>query len=222
VPVETSADQAELRHGYTLDSLDRLAHFAARRKLWHHGLELFERAEIAWSALAEHLYACDEPPTVSELIRAGWRAISEHVDSRGQFHGYNRDNPDGGIRPRFEGYWRYVAGPSPGPEERIVERLALSQIWPRLRPQHREALTALAAHGDYGQAARALGESYATFKSQVSRARREFLELWHEGEAPSRPWVRDRRAIKGTDMHSVTYLIRDRRLRARRHAGLAG
>ncbi|MBV9448441.1 MAG: hypothetical protein JO345_21360 [Streptosporangiaceae bacterium] len=55
----------------------------------------------------------------------------------------------------------------------------------------------------------------------MSRARREFLALWHEGETPSRPWVRDRRAGPGTDMHTVTYFLRDRKLRARRQAEAA-
>jgi hypothetical protein len=43
--------------------------------------------------------------------------------------------------------------------------------------------------------------------------RRQFLTLWHEGETPSRPWVRDRRAGPGTDMHTVTYFLRLRRQR---------
>jgi hypothetical protein len=206
---------AELRFGFTLDRLERLSHFAARRKLWHHGLELAERKEVAWAAMSEHLYACDEPPTVGELINAAWEAIAKHIGSHRQFLGHNTDDPDGGIRPAFDRYWRHVAGPASGPEERIIERIALAQIWPHLRPVHREALAALAAHGDYAQAAEAMGESYVTFKSQVSRARREFLALWHEGETPSRPWVRDRRAGPGTDMHTVTYFLRARRLRAR-------
>ncbi len=212
--MEMSPDQVELRFGYTLDSLDRLAHFAARRKLWHRGTELSVRVEVAWSAMAEHLYAAEQPPTVGELIQVGWQAITGHVEDRRQFHGHARDAD--GTGPKFERYWRYVAAPAPSPEDRIVERLALEQIWPHLRPVHRDALAALAAHGDYAQAAQAVGASYVTFKSQVSRARREFLALWHEGETPSRPWVRDRRAGPGTDMHTVTYFLRDRRLRARR------
>jgi hypothetical protein len=114
---------------------------------------------------------------------------------------------------RFERYWRHVAAPDDGPEEKITERLALAQIWPHLRPVHREALAALAAHGDYQRAAQALGLPYATFKSRISTARREFLALWHDGETPSRPWVRDRRAGPGTDMHTITYFLRSRRLR---------
>ncbi len=214
-----SAETA-LRHSYTLDSLDRLAYFAARRKLWHGGLALPERVETARSAMAEHLYASDQPPTVRELIQAGWKAISDHIQQSDQFHGHNTDDRYAGTtRPRFETYWRDTAGPAPGLDEQIIERLALAQICPRLRPAHREALAALAAHGDYQQAADALGESYATFKSQVSRARREFLTLWHEGETPSRPWVRDRRAGPGTDMHTLTYFLRLRRQRRERSQG---
>ena len=212
--VGTSTDQVELRHGYTLDSLDRLACWAAQRKRWHRGLELSERTEVAWHAMAELLYASDEPPTVRDLIDTGWRAIAAQVYSNAPFHGYNRADPDGTTWRGFERFWWSTAGPTPGPEDRVVERLAVEQIWPRLRPSHRAALTALAAHGDYARAAESMDVTYHTFVTHVSRARREFLRLWHQGEAPSRPWVRDRRAGPGTDMHTVTYFLRSRRLRA--------
>jgi hypothetical protein len=215
VPKSYESSGPELRHGYTLDSIDRLAYWAASRKLWHRGTEFSTRNEVAWSAMIEHLYASDQQPTVRELIDAGWRAIGRHAQSRVQFLGRSTDDPYAGTKPKFERYWRHVCAHAPSPEERIVERLALRQIWPCLRPVHREALMALAAHGDYARAAESLGEPYTTFKAQVSRARREFLELWHEGEKPSRPWVRDRRAGPGTDMHTITYFLRARRLRAR-------
>jgi hypothetical protein len=35
---------------------------------------------------------------------------------------------------------------------------------------------------------------YRSFVSRVSIGRRQFLALWHDGESPSRPRVRDRRA----------------------------
>jgi hypothetical protein len=152
----------ELRHGYTLDTLTRLAHYAARHGQWDRGIGLPARYEAAWAAIAEHLYSSAELPTPGELIRAGW---------------------------------------------------ALAQIWPRLTPATRDALTALATYDDYQRAAESLGLSYATFKSRISEGRRQFLALWHEGETPSRPWLRDRRAGPGTDMHTVTYFLRSRRLR---------
>jgi DNA-directed RNA polymerase specialized sigma24 family protein len=204
----------ELRHGYTLDSLTRMAHFAARRrKPWHRGVELSARYEVAWAAIAEHLYAAEEPPTSADLVRAAWEAIRHHADSRRQFLGRAHDGPDGPGR-NFERYWRAIAGPADGPEERLIERLALAQIWPHLTPANRDALTALAVHDDYRDAAAALGIPYSTFKSRISEGRRQFLALWHDGETPSRPWARDRRAGPGTDMHTVTYFLRLRRQRA--------
>jgi hypothetical protein len=47
----------------------------------------------------------------------------------------------------------------------------------------------------------------------ISEGRRQFLALWHDGETPSRPWTRDRRAGPGTDMQTVTYFLRLRRQR---------
>ena len=57
----------------------------------------------------------------------------------------------------------------------------------------RSTLLALAITGDYKQAAALLDMSYHTFHTSLSRARRKFLALWHEGETPSRMWGRDRR-----------------------------
>jgi hypothetical protein len=79
----------------------------------------------------------------------------------------------------------------PGPEEKVAERVALAQIWPRLRPVHCEVLTALAACGDYGLAAESLGKSRKTFTQQISTARREFLALSRSETARSqRPRTR--------------------------------
>lgn len=208
------AAEMVLRYGYTLESLTRMAHWAARhRKPWHQGVELSERYEIAWAAIAECLYAASEPPSSADLVRAAWEAIRAQADSRRQFLGYAHVHAAESTGRNFERYWRSVAGPHDGPEERLIERIALSQIWPRLTPASREALAALAVHGDYQQAAASLGLGYKTFTSRISDARRQFLKLWHDGEPPSRPWVRDRRAGPGTDQHTVTYFLRSRRLR---------
>jgi hypothetical protein len=161
--------------------------------------------------MAERLYAPDEPPGPGELIRAGWLAIRHHGEAERQFLGRAHDGPTGSGR-NFERYWRQVAAPANTPEEKITERIALTQIWPRLRPSSREALTALAAHGNYRCAAESLGISYRTFVCRISDGRRESLALWHHGEKPSRPWVRDRHAGPGTDQHTVMYFLRSRRL----------
>jgi DNA-directed RNA polymerase specialized sigma24 family protein len=201
----------QLRHGYTLDSLTRLAHHAARRKLYDYGTDPATQFEVAFAAIAEHLYSAGQPPAPPDLVHAALTALSHHHGSRRQFLGLA---PDGGTWRGFERYWQGVCAPADSPEDKIVDRIALAQIWPRLTPASRDAFTALAAHGDYQRAAQALGISYKTFKDRISEGRRQFLALWHDGEKPSRPWVRDRRAGPGTDQHTITYFLRSRRLRA--------
>jgi hypothetical protein len=171
---------------------------------------------VAFAALAEHLYAAQEPPTAGELIEAGWHAIAAHDEARRQFTG--RGHGGTGPGQNFERYWRAVSAPADSPEDKVTDRIALAQIWPCLTRADREAFAALAVHGDYQRAADALGIPYTTFKCRISDGRRRFLALWHDGEKPSRPWVRDRRAGPGTDMHTITYFLRSRRLRSSRSA----
>jgi hypothetical protein len=216
LPRRGAAD-TQLRHGFTLSQVQALSVFAVQRDSWHHDFDFNDRLEAAWHAIIEHIYSSAEPPTVREIIRTGWRAIGEHVEKEHRFHGRNTHDRYAGTTGKFERYWRAVAGTAPGPEERIIELLALAQIWPRLRPVYREVLAALAAHDDYGLAAEALGKRGATFRAQVSLARKEFLELWHEGESPSRPWGTDRRIARRTGRHSASYrAITSRRRRQSR------
>lgn len=206
------SDEIPLRYGYTLATLDDLSRFAARQSRWHSRMEFSERVDVAWSAIAEHLYASQDRPTWDDLFIAGVGAIRDHQRGYSQFLGRNTDQGHTGeSRPRFEAYWGTAAKPTPSAEDAIIDRLALAQIWPRLRPSHREALAALAEHGDHGQAAQALGKNRSTYVNLVNAARKEFLLLWHEGEIPSGRWCRDRRAVKGTDQHTLSYFLRRRR-----------
>jgi hypothetical protein len=217
------ACDVDLRHGYTLSQVTALSVFAVKRELWHQAADFDERLEVAWRAIVEHIYASDQPPPVRDVIRAGWQAIGDQVDKGHRFRGRDSHDRYAGTIVGFERYWWTAARATPGPEEAVTDKIALAQIWPRLRPLHRDLLAALAAHGDNGLAADALGKSRQTFTTEFGQARREFLALWHEGEAPSRPWGQDRRTVNGNDQHSVTYriLVRQRR-RARRAAHNGG
>ena len=64
-----------------------------------------------------------------------------------------------------------------------MDRIALGQVWEAISPGHRRVLSALADCGDQEGAARALGTSYATYRSRLRNARLAFRELWHEGES---------------------------------------
>lgn len=189
----------ELRHGYTLDDLHDIARLAvhvagAAAGNWH------ERYDVAWSAIAEHLYAAETRPSQPDLVRAGRLALYAVIDDYRQAYGFYRRRTDGGQHgigssPAFQAYWWDLcgAGVARSPEGRIVERTALSQIMPTLTPAQKQALLALAVHDDYQTAAAAIGVRYTSFKSTIALARRRFLAAWHEGEAPSKPWGCDRR-----------------------------
>ncbi len=55
--------------------------------------------------------------------------------------------------------------------------LSRAQIWPELRPGHRELLAALAEHEDYGLAAAATGRSRHSYATLLRLARIAFRDL---------------------------------------------
>lgn len=179
----------QLRHGYTLGDLDQLAHAAvARARYGNPAGEWADRFMIAWEAIAEHLYAGQEAPTGYELVGAGMTAITDdHRDFR-RHHGHSNERS-------FHAVWTDLASVTRSHEAGVVERLALTQIWPTLTNRQCQVLAALATFGDHRPAAEALGMSTSLFSVHLSKARREFLRLWHEHEEPSHPWGTDRRPV---------------------------
>jgi hypothetical protein len=226
LPPKTARD-VELRHGYTLDHVRSLSIWTVRHDPYHAFADFDERLEVAWHAIIEHLYTCDQPPIPPEVIKAAWRAIGHHLSKDQHFRrGYSNREPgrDATASTGFMRYWLDSGQPASGPEERATEYLALAQIWARLRPKDRELLAAMAEHEDYAKAAAALGKPRHTYATEIGLARKAFRELWHEGETPSRPWGADRRASKpDSPKMRVTYrLVRRRAAQARAHARQGG
>jgi hypothetical protein len=189
----TLADDVQLRHGYTLAQVRSITLGLAIRQTWLKSTSVVsfdQRLEVAWHAVIEHLYASDQPPTPREMMQAADRAVNRDIHLAHQFHGHNtRDRYAKTTIKSFELYWWHTSIPTSSPENGIIERLALAQIWPRLRPEYQEVLAALAAHDDYGLAASSLGISRRLFTARLSEARQAFLQRWHEGESPSRVWT---------------------------------
>ncbi|MCW2899300.1 MAG: hypothetical protein JWO67_1565 [Streptosporangiaceae bacterium] len=210
-------DVHTLRHGYNLADLDRLAKAACRRAKGIRSLEFHVRYETAWSGIAEALCSAPEPPSPSELIAAGGKAIND--EARAVVHHAGISEHTWQPMAGYERYWQYAGRPTPSPEVRVVEQLALWQIWYRLPEEHRSVFLALAAFGDPDAAAASLGMDYHRFTFLLSRARCAFLNCWHEGEKPSRlwrytrRWRRDGLGHNGRPRITVSQLeeIRDRR-----------
>ena len=175
--------------GYTLHELSQIARRAAVYCRWGDRFALPERFEIAWAGVVDYLVGCAIAPESFEVYKAGVRAIGRASDRELREHGVTRGDDGLAAMPRFGAYW--LPGTAPAADIRVIERVALWQIWEMLRPLHQMALLALAAHGDYAEAAQAAGYPYTSFCSLISAARAEFLALWHEGEAPSRIWATD-------------------------------
>lgn len=218
---EPQADVHTLRHGYNLADLDRIAR-AAVAAAYPRAMDYRDRYDAAWHAIAELLYSIDTRPAPSELKRTGMSAVNRLAQDHGRTWGYDRANPDAGYEAMrgFLRYWELDRRSASSPEGRVVDELALWQIWSCLSDTHRAVLLALAAHGDQAAASHALGKTYATVGTHLMNARRAFLALWHEGEQPSRVWGRaDRRRGR----HTATQTLRNRRQqRARRVAGEPG
>lgn len=212
-----STDVHEIRHGYNLADLDRLAGIAVAAA-WSRAMDYTDRYDAAWHAVAEKLYTSTEPPSGWDLKQAGVRAVNRIAQDHGRHWGHDRRNPGGGYEAAraFLKYWELDRRCHGSPEGGVIDAVALWQIWWTLSPNHRAVLLALAVHGDQQAAADALGKTYGTVGSHLKNARRAFLALWHEGETPSRLWGKaDRRRGRRT---ATQTLINRRQQRARKAA----
>ncbi|MEU1787063.1 hypothetical protein ABZ553_14560 [Streptomyces sparsogenes] len=211
-----------IRWGWTLADLDEVVRRAIGRTHQYRACDADERYAAGWHAAVELLYTAAEPPRSRDLYCAAWRAADYLTTRTAEERGIGRSRGDsytGRVDvPKWHAYWNTVARHTASPEEPIVERTALAQIWPRLHPRYQTALQALAAHGDYQAAADSLGLKYYTFCAQIRHARNAVLALWWEGETPRRGWRDVRRTAPETQLHSVSAYIRKRRRAAKEAA----
>lgn len=194
VTVDTSAHD-HVAHGYTLRDIGRLtrAACAADRSM---SADITTRYDIAWSAIAEHLCAAETPPDWNELTRVGWQAIYREVrEMRVMFGFKDRDGTTGvATAPRYVQYWTVLPAT---PEEGLIERIAVAQVLGTLTGTYRDAIVALAVHGNYQAAADALGIQYKALVARIGTARKQIRTLWFAPEtAPP---------IKGTDRRVGSY-----------------
>lgn len=185
------SDATTLRHGYTLDDLNRIARtVVVANAQWWRGADRHDQVGIAFSAVAEHLYLADGAPTERELHAAGTRALVEDVKAYRHHHGL-RDGGHGltGEAPRFAAFW--YEPPADPWEDRLLDRIAVAQIMPTLDEPLMQAIAALAALDDYALAADALDLKYPTLTARINRGRKAFRQHWYAPETAP--------ATRGTD-----------------------
>lgn len=210
-----SPTTTNLWHGYNLADIDRLARIAATKAFGGRILDPGDCYHAAWSAIVERLCTTSKPVDGRALAIVGMNAINQA--GRDHRHTWGLGATWGGSQgdaPNFQRYWDH-GRVTPSPEDGVVDRLAVRQIWPYLSLTHRQILSALAVHGDFAAAAASLGKTERAYACALHRARREFYRLWHEHEAPPRMWGLTRQSGR----RSVKKVLAERhRSRARRAA----
>lgn len=184
-----SSAALHVRHGYTMADLHAMTKQAVRadRSL---ASDMDTRYNSAWSAIALALCEAEEPPDRHDLVTVGWQAIYREVREMRVLFGFkDRDGTtEVASAPRYVQYW-YVRPERT--DDIITERTAVHQIMATIPELYREAVVALAVHGDYKTAADSIGIKYTTFTMRMTVARRRFRTHWFAPEtAPP---------VKGTD-----------------------
>lgn len=175
------AQTAEVRWGYTMDDIDRLARRVYNRTRSNYLFDQSDRYSAAWFGIVESLFESVEQPTPWNLIEAGTKRVTEESNLNRNFYGYRADMPDKQA-PRFVTYWR--RGGQSDFTDRIAEREALPKVLAVLNTTLYEAIITLAAFGNMKEAARALGISDKAFEHRIKRARTALIEAWFAPEHP--------------------------------------
>jgi hypothetical protein len=194
MPEPTDPVRVPLWHGYSYADIDAVARLVIRVDRYRTDVDMEERFNAVRFAIIDHLATAADQPARQDLVNAGRRAADDYVREEMHAHGWDRRRLDlgsGGL-PGFQRYWQ-SSGRVPL-DERIVERLAVRQVWPTLTLVQQQAVMALALTDDHAAAAVQLGIPYSSYAARLRKARIRFHALWHEHETPRRP-RRDKRVL---------------------------
>lgn len=194
-----------VRWGYELRDIDAVAKLAVHTSFVH-ATDITDRYQAAWDGIVEALLCAERPPTQRDLVHDAREAIRSAVRDTYRLYGYAALTGYSGAESaaNFVRYWHTVTAGQAPHEERVVEQLAVAQIWPTLSARQQQALTYLAAcDGDYAGAAQAMGVTSGTLAAHVSGGRARILRLWHQGEHPSRPWFEARPGTRTTAAQAI-------------------
>ncbi|MEV4440434.1 hypothetical protein AB0K09_15695 [Streptomyces sp. NPDC049577] len=217
----TDPTAVPLWHGYSLTDIDKLSRLVIAIDRWSKAMDTTDRYEAVRFGITEHLITAKTPLTRQDLINLGRSAANRHVAAEMKYRGYDLRQPalGQGSMARFQRYWQ-TTGHTPW-DERLVEHLALAQVWPRLPLAQQQALTALAITDDHQAAADSLRLPLPTYAARLRKARRSVLALWHEHETP-RPQRRDKRVLSRSGMYRGRRLLTEQDLEALRERRAQG
>lgn len=161
---------------------------AAALHCWSQVLQMDERYQVAWGAIAEAAASNERRLRYNDMIQVGKEAIDDEARDWGRHHGRSNQRS-------FQAFWldRYeLDAANTQFEDRLVDDIALAQVLAVLPSRMSRALIALSIAGDLAGAAALLGQHYDTVTRNVRDARRAVYALWWEGQTPPIPPI-DRR-----------------------------
>lgn len=169
----------------------RVARFVARQQRSRY-LPDDEYEAVALGAIAIKAAECKRELTKREMTQAAFQATAEEANKVKSMRGQTQR---GEPAPRFAAYWHgnpRLASPF---EERVLERLALWQVWACLDERTRNILIAYAVAETPPGRARLAGYSPASWTTVLGRAREQARQLWydHERDPGHYPYGRKRR-----------------------------
>lgn len=195
-----------VRHDWTYRELRRLSSMAAVRH-WSVNYHMDEKCDVAMMALIEMLWAADESPDQWELLDYATRAVMEHVGRETGIHGKTRE---GNTAPRYTTYWDDQARPAEPVTDRIVEYIALTEVFVALDETDQELLWTRAMFLTARAAAAALSMSEPIFSVKFRAARDRANRLWFDEET-ARSWVGREDHRRSPTSDAATYRCSGRR-----------
>lgn len=170
----------EVRAGFTMRDLHTATNIAMSRNVGWRCLGHADRYQAAWDGAITVLYSDPPPEKITDLVIGGLQGLTSATRAQLRHHGVSTVDRSR-VGPRFATYWTVATDTA---EERLVEAVALAQVWLALEETDRDTLAAKALIPHQAQASEALGVRPQTFSKRLKRARKNALELLF-GEEPA-------------------------------------
>lgn len=178
-------DPTPVLHGYTVTDISSLVGVVVLNYARRGSRDLDEKRAVATLAVVEELHRHESDPGASALLRAAEYAVQFETRSAMSDRGYNT-NPwkyDREYQVGFPAYW--IPGAVTALEDKVVERMATTQVMATLSERQKQTLQTLAeCGGDPKAAAALLGIRPNSVSGNLLNARAAFLALWFEHETP--------------------------------------
>ena len=150
-----------------------------------------EAEAVAIAAIAYNAAETGRDLTRREMKQYAFRAVAASVAKIKGTRGINVVT--GRPAPRFASYWTGTPRTTAPFEERVLEQIALWQVWASLDQRTRDILIACATAETPAGRARLAGYAPASWSTVLGRAREQARLLWFDHESDPGMWPTGRK-----------------------------